>query len=313
MVFEDGASLRDGLQALADADGRPAPRAAAKVAFAFAGQESRWSGMVTSLYETEPVVRAVLDRCDTELRQEEGASLLEEILGAGAGDAAPTPAALYALECALTALWSSVGVRPGVVVGHGLGELAAAQAAGVFGLEEGLRLAAALGEEGGPASPDGPEAAFDSIALAPPAISLVSGGTGRVLTADELDGAHWHRQAHGPAAVDRWAGTLAGQGVQVVVEIGPDAVLGPTVAAAWPGSADGPGAPAVLSSLRRDSEPCAGFAAAVAGAYEAGLAVSFAGLFSGEARRRVSLPGYPFQRRRHWVRAPGPSAPGPGA
>ncbi len=313
LVFEDGPSLRDGLQALAGAEGRPPPRAATKVAFAFAGQESRWSGLVPSLYETEPVVRAVLDRCDAELRQGPGASLLEEVLGGAAGDPPSTPAALYALECALTALWSSVGIRPGLVVGHGLGELAAAQAAGVFGLEEGLRLAAALGAEGGPASPDGPEAAFDSIALAPPAISLVSGVTGRVLTsADELDGAHWQRQAHEPAAVDRWAETLAGQGVQVVVEIGPDAVLAPLVAAAWPGPADGPAAPAVLSSLRRDSESCA-FAAAVAGAYEAGLTVSFAGLFSGETRRRVSLPGYPFQRRRHWVRAPGPSAPGPGA
>ncbi|MCY3736787.1 MAG: SDR family NAD(P)-dependent oxidoreductase, partial [Gemmatimonadaceae bacterium] len=314
LVFQDGASLRDGLQALAGAEGRPPPRAATKVAFAFDGQESRWSGLVPSLYETEPVVRAVLDRCDAELRQAQGASLLEEVLGgAGAGDPASTPAALYALECALTALWSSVGIRPGVVVGHGLGELAAARAAGVFGLEEGLRLAAALGADGGSGSPDGPEAALANIALAPPAISLVSGVTGRVLTsADELDGAHWQRQAHEPATVDRWAETLAGQGVQVVVEIGPDAVLAPLVAAAWPGPADGPAAPAVLSSLRRDSEPCA-FAAAVAGAYEAGLTVSFAGLFSGETRRRVSLPGYPFQRRRHWVRAPGPSAPGPGA
>ena len=98
--------------------------------------------------------------------------------------------------------------------------------------------------------------------------------------------------------------TLAGQGVQVVVEIGPDAVLGPMVAAAWPGSADGPGEPAVLSSLRRDSEPCAGFAAAVAGAYEAGLAVSFAGLFSGEDEA-ASLPA--------GLSVPAPSPLGPGA
>ena len=42
-------------------------------------------------------------------------------------------------------------------------------------------------------------------------------------------------------------------------------------------------------------------ASLVAGAYEAGLAVAFAGLFAGETRRRVSLPGYPFQLRRYWI------------
>ena len=44
-----------------------------------------------------------------------------------------------------------------------------------------------------------------------------------------------------------------------------------------------------------------GFVEAVAGAYEAGLAIAFEGLFAGEARRRVGIPTYPFQRRRHWV------------
>ena len=311
VVFQDDASLRDGLQALAEASERPPPLAATRVAFAFTGQDGQWSGTARDLYETEPVARAVLDRCDARFQQERGSSLLDAL---EQGDPAVTPAALYSLECALTALWSSVGIRPSAVVGRGLGELAAARAAGVFSLEEGLGLAASLGADGAAPSPDGPGAAPDSIAMAPPAISLVSGVTGRVVaSADELDGACWHRQPREPAAFDRCAAALAGLGVQVVVEIGPDAALGPRVAAAWPGSADGPGAPVVLSSLRRDSEPCAGFVAAVAGAYEAGLAVSFAGLFSGEGRRRISLPGYPFQRRRHWVRAPGPSAPGPGA
>ena len=91
--------------------------------------------------------------------------------------------------------------------------------------------------------------------------------------------------------------------MQVVVEIGPDAVLGPLVASAWSESADGVGVPVVLSSLRKDSQGDDGFVEAVAGAYEAGLAVSFAGLFAGETRRRISLPSYPFQRRRHWIEA----------
>ena len=56
-----------------------------------------------------------------------------------------TQPAIYALECALTALWKSVGIEPVAVLGHSLGEIAAAQAAGVFTLEEGMRFASARG------------------------------------------------------------------------------------------------------------------------------------------------------------------------
>ena len=200
--------------------------------------------------------------------------------------------AIYALECALVALWASVGIRPSAVVGQGLGELAAAQAAGVFGLEEGLRFAAQ--------SLDG----LEGVQIAPPSLAFVSSVTGRVMeSGDALDEAYWQRQASESVAFDRCVETLAELDVQVVVEIGPDAVLGPMVASAWPESANGTGAPVVLSSLRRDSQGDDGFAAAVAGAYEAGLTVSFAGLFAGETRSRVSLPSYPFQRRRHWIEA----------
>ena len=104
--------------------------------------------------------------------------------------------------------------------------------------------------------------------------------------------------------------TLAETGVDAVIEIGPHAVLGPMTTMAWPESAGSP--PAVLSSLQRpskDEEPPApgsggGFVEAVAGAYEAGLALLFEGLFAGEERRRIALPGYPFQRERYWIEAP---------
>ena len=46
------------------------------------------------------------------------------------------------------------------------------------------------------------------------------------------------------------------------------------------------------------------FASAVAGAYRAALPVDFRGLFAGESRRRINIPGYPFQRRRFWTPAP---------
>ena len=66
----------------------------------------------------------------------------------------------------------------------------------------------------------------------------------------------------------------------------------------------------VLQSLLRPSfdgsepERADAFVSAVSGAYKSGLPVDFRGLFSGEERRKINIPGYPFQRRRFWVPAP---------
>ena len=309
VVFHDAVSLRDGLKKL-ETGTQTEPRAPTKVAFTYTGQVGhtgqigQWAGMGQTLYASESVVRAVLDRCDSVLREAQGASLLEVLFGQTPGDlndAAWTQPALYALECALTALWASVGIRPSVVAGHSLGEMAAAQAAGVFGLEDGLRFAAARGVliEGLPevgaqaAALDDLQTALEGIAMAPPSLTLVSNVTGRVVEPGEtLDAAYWCRQASEPGATDRCVETLVDLGVETVVEIGPGKTQAP--------ASGNDEAPVVLSSLPESGA----FVEAVAEAYTAGLPVSFAGLFAGETRRRISLPGYPFQRRRHWIQIP---------
>ena len=150
VVFDDGKSLRDGLLEIADGDSGTVPRTASKVAFVYTGQGSQWVGMGRSLYENEPVFRAVIDRCEEVFKEVRGQSLLDVMWGRNGsdedpGDTAWEQPALYALGCALTALWESVGVRPSVVLGHSVGEIAAAQAAGVFSLEDGMRFAAVRG------------------------------------------------------------------------------------------------------------------------------------------------------------------------
>ena len=202
--------------------------------------------------------------------------MLDVIFGQ-TGDLSDLPA-IYALESALTALWSSVGIQPSAVVGHSIGEIAAAQAAGVFSLEDGLRVALEW-------DTDNLEATLTDVTIASPSLVLVSSVTGGV---EVLDAAYWRRQAQEPAAFDKCAKKLADLGVDVIIEIGPNAVPGPI---------DGDANPSVvLSSLGDD-----GFVQAVAKAYEAGLSVSFPGLFAGETRRRISLPSYPFQRQHYWI------------
>ena len=307
-MFTDSESLRERLRALVDANGRSQAGTPGKVAFVYAGHGSGWDGRASALYANEPVVRAVLDRCEEVFGEVRGASLLDVMFGrSGAagdpGDPQWQRPAVYALECALTALWTSVGVSPGVALGHRVGALAAAQAAGVLGLEDGLRLAAA---------PGAPGALPGVVAMGTPSLTLVDAVSGRVVAPDEVpDAAQWlQRAATGPEVLENCVATLAAAGVDVVVEVGPHAESGSSLAAVWPDAAGSAAVPVVLSSLGRPSDgdeaPTAGsdggFIEAVAGTYEAGLALSFPGLFAGEYRRRIALPDYPFERRRHWIR-----------
>ncbi|MDE0060336.1 MAG: polyketide synthase dehydratase domain-containing protein, partial [Defluviicoccus sp.] len=156
------------------------------------------------------------------------------------------------------------------------------------------------------------EAVLSRLAFAAPSTPFVSNLTGRAVQPEEaLDAAYWRRQAREPVAFRACVETLAALGVDAIVEIGPHAVLGPMALLAWPEPAQGTAAPPVtLASLRRPSESAPGpaggdaFVEAVAQGYEAGLPIDFEGLFAGEARRRISLPSYPFQRRRHWIEPP---------
>ncbi|HWF02224.1 MAG TPA: beta-ketoacyl synthase N-terminal-like domain-containing protein, partial [Candidatus Angelobacter sp.] len=118
-----------------------------KIAFLYTGQGSQYAGMARELFETQPAFRKTLETCDEILRGELEQPLLS-VLYPPTGKASPldettyTQPALFALQCALTELWRTWGIRPDAVMGHSVGAYAAAYAAGVFGLEEGLRLIA---------------------------------------------------------------------------------------------------------------------------------------------------------------------------
>jgi len=118
---------------------------APRIAFLFAGQSTHYPGMARQLYETQPTFRKALKRCADIIDPLIGKSLLSLLHGSAeeghlldqTGYAQP---ALFALEYAQAQMWLSWGIDPGVVVGHSVGEYAAACVAGALSLEEGLRL-----------------------------------------------------------------------------------------------------------------------------------------------------------------------------
>ena len=118
-----------------------------EIVFAFSGQGPQWSGMGRQLLEAEPVFRDAVERCDEALRPWLGGSLRERLeKEEDALDRTElAQPAIFALQVGLTELWRSWGVTPAAVVGHSVGEIAAAWAAGVLTLDEAARVAVVRG------------------------------------------------------------------------------------------------------------------------------------------------------------------------
>ena len=317
VVFDGGNTLRQRLRMLAEPQhSRAAVPTAAKVAFAYGmGDIDALALMCEELYGCEPVVRAVLDRCEEVLQADRDASLTAMMFRRSGDPVDPAwkqPVA-FALHCALTALWQSIGIRPSVVFGAATGQLAAAYAAGVFTLDEGLRLSAQWNELEADGLSD-LETVLADLAPLNSSSLLISRITGRIMKPERARrGEYWRSQSpQGNAFFGECAQSLAKMNVGVVVELGSDSSWSSRVVEAWPAqsrhkaaSEHGVDSPAVVSCFRQPGNSSVdanrAFLEAVAYAYDAGVDLDFRGMFSGEERQRIMLPGYTFQRERYWI------------
>ncbi len=125
------------------------------IAFMFSGQGSQYVNMGRELYQNQPIFKAQIDRCAELLKphlkldlrhilypnEEQSEAAIEQLK-----QTYITQPALFAIEYALAQLWMAWGVHPQVLIGHSIGEYVAATIAGVFTLEEALKLVAIRGQ-----------------------------------------------------------------------------------------------------------------------------------------------------------------------
>ncbi|WP_230193476.1 type I polyketide synthase [Streptomyces coriariae] len=147
LAADSHAEAAAALRGFADGESEPGlsfsdytdPEAAPRIAFVFPGQGSQWPGMGRELLDSEPVFRRTMEACDEAVKTETGWSVIDLLISADEERLKqldviqPT---LWAMEIALAELWQSWGIQPDVVIGHSMGESAAAYIAGALSLQD---------------------------------------------------------------------------------------------------------------------------------------------------------------------------------
>jgi acyl transferase domain-containing protein/acyl carrier protein len=112
----------------------------ARVVFVYSGQGAQWRGMGLGLMESSEVFRRALEECEKAFAEVGGFSVLGALRGEGGEEVVERTdyiqATLFAMQVGLTEQWREWGVEPEAVVGHSMGEVAAAYAAGALSMRE---------------------------------------------------------------------------------------------------------------------------------------------------------------------------------
>ncbi|MFE6738012.1 SDR family NAD(P)-dependent oxidoreductase [Streptomyces tubercidicus] len=146
VVAGDRAGLLHGLAA--HAEGMAAPgvvhdraRDRTRPVWVFSGQGSQWADMGRELLDSEPAFTQVLDELEGLIEEESGFSLRRTLQSSQLPtDVAVVQPLLFAMQLGLAGMWRSRGVQPAAVIGHSMGEVAAAVVAGALSTEDGVRV-----------------------------------------------------------------------------------------------------------------------------------------------------------------------------
>ncbi|MFJ7995813.1 SDR family NAD(P)-dependent oxidoreductase [Streptomyces sp. NPDC096310] len=290
--------LPDAIERLRDpagADGTVSPARKHRIGLLLPADEAP-SGATGGLYGTEPAFRAAVDACAELAAERFGTDLggLRDTHPGPVGDGGTADAAVlsaFTVQYALVALLEAYGVRPAVLLGHGVGAYVAACAAGVFALPDAMSLALDPGRAA-------------SVTLYEPRAGLFSAATGRPLTPEECaDPAYWAALPGRPVADADSAQGLA-RYATVLVEAGWGGTLDATASPEGAPVTDAAEAPVPPVTVRLLPAPGGAvdrgtWLAGIGRLWELGVTVDWG---AGRTVRRelLRLPGYRFQRARYW-------------
>lgn len=272
---------------------------------------------VQELYRQEDVFRRAIDQCCALVQSSQGDTLLPYFASMDAQRAwtelhnmGLSSLALFLIEYAQAQLLKHWGIQPTALLGYGQSECVAACLAGILSLEDALllcghraRLLASLPQD---SSLDTLKAAFAEIVqgltLHEPAIPSISNSTGTWITSSQaLDPAYWVELLCLETPVTESIEHLFQENEQLFLEVGPGQVSGsfmPQTATEERTLTLLPVDPIHQSSLRH-------LFTTIGRMWLAGVTLNWSRFSTGEQRRRLSLPTYPFERKRYWIEAPG--------
>jgi acyl transferase domain-containing protein/acyl carrier protein len=284
------------------------------VIFLFPGEGLHLPGLAKHLYRTENYFRDQLDQCSERINPYLGFDIRRFLCDdefAGVSKPHPvayTQAALFAVEYCLARLWLSWGVTPSAMFGHGLGEYVAATVAEAISIEDGARLVVERAKLIGQL-PKGKQVVGDlsekhlgalrksisSIKIAEPKLSYISCVTGSYISSQQVkEPTYWEKQMQSPDRFGQVFTTLRDLPGAVFLEVGPGCALS-NLAHQQMGTADAlvflPGMQGAV-----DREDLLGILGKL---WSEGVAVDWNHSCHNQARRRVELPTYPFERRRY--------------
>lgn len=249
------------------------------VAFVFSGEKVSDATWARELYQTLPAFRVALDEYYELLREISGPSpdsVPDDVLRF-LDFSIESPAALFIIQSALAQVWMSWGIAPDILICTGVGEYVAGCVAEVFSPAEGLKLIL--------------EHAEDPAQFKSPRIPLISALTGRPLSAEEItnlgNGYEQRQQEQARRQTERGIAALSEYGCDLFLEFG--ATRGSWLSAQGDWSA-------LLSTLAQ--------------LYIKGVDIDWNNFDKPYQPRRVSLPTYPFERKRYWLGVPQDSITG---
>ncbi len=151
VIGQNRTEIIESLQALAHGQtpttvvrGFKIPNSANQIVFVFSGQGPQWFAMGRQLMENEPVYRQTIEEIGTLLQEYASWSLPEELKRneetTKVSETEIAQPAIFAMQVALTRLWAEKGIRPAAVVGHSVGEVAAAYISGTLSLPDAVKV-----------------------------------------------------------------------------------------------------------------------------------------------------------------------------